>query len=182
MKKAFILILLLSVVFVVAVDRVTLTIFDSYQVDDRNITLARISKDRGVDSVIVCVNGVKGIVSEDRDRIVNKVRVDLVKAKLDAAELRLDYRCRNGCECDEKCDNTACVQDFIYSEEQNIESEETNGEEPEIIIIPPEEQEDEEISDETIIKPPEISVEGISVAILILIVLILGVIVLWKRS
>ncbi len=99
------------------VERVTLFNEQSFLFDGKNVTLV----DSSEDSVIICVNGQKDIVSEGKT--INGVLIDLVESNEGNARLKLDYDCQDDCRCDgDECNNNAC---FITREPGTTTSETT---------------------------------------------------------
>jgi len=116
-------ILLLSIVCILAVhivyaevERPTLSIGQSFLFDGKNVTLV----DSSEDSVIICVNGEKTIISNQKT--VNGVIIDLVDSDESQAKLRLDYECNKDCECNEdECSNNICFR-FMQAATTSIEN------------------------------------------------------------
>lgn len=111
-KFFFIFFILLFVGFVdAASEKVTLNINQSYLIEGKNVTLINSNKD----SIILCINNVRDIISETR--IINGVFVDLKDSNDKNATIRLVYSCEN-CICDGSCGNNRCFE--IKSEEKKI--------------------------------------------------------------
>ncbi len=175
MKKLIIFILLLNLAVVSAVDRATLESGNSFLMEDKNVSLVR--TDSKHEAAIFCVNGEKGIVREDETRRVNGVYIELMDVKENIARVELTYECSRNCVCDSGCNNDLCFKADT--------GEDLNGDNGDAGT-------DEEIGDssdgladnydETVVDIEEKGVRGIVLAALIVAVLILGVIVLWKRT
>lgn len=99
------------------VERVTLFNEQSFLFDGKNVTLIN-SND---DSIIVCVNREKTIISNEKT--VNGVIVERTDSNEGSAKLRLDFECRDDCSCDgNECNNNAC---FITRESSTSTTSET---------------------------------------------------------
>lgn len=83
----------------------TLAPGSSYIIKDKNITLMGISDDE--ESVLICVNNEKAILSEDRT--INDVYLSLRKVEDDSADIKIEYKCPN-CICSKECSNELCNQ------------------------------------------------------------------------
>ncbi len=105
--KTWLLIMFILILMSVAysdTERVTLFNGQSFLFDGKNVTLV----DSSEDSVIVCVNGQKDIVSEGKT--INGMLVELVDSNEGDARLKLDYDCQDDCICDgHECNNNACL-------------------------------------------------------------------------
>lgn len=78
---------------------------ESYFFEQKNITLLDInSKD---EKILVCVNGIKGIVSDSRK--VNYVDIKVKNIEKNSTKLRVDYECKD-CVC-EDCENIPCFDE-----------------------------------------------------------------------
>ena len=179
---SIIIFLLFSIIFVFATERATISTGQSYHIKGKNVTLVNVNPIKDV--AIFCVNNIKGIVSKERSRVINDAHINLIKAEGNEVSIRVDASCTNGCDCDETCNNTLCIEEIIESESDEINEEEIDLEEqdkiPEIIVVSKgEEQENIIIDTQTPDSKPLIS--GLSIAILFIIILILGIIVLWKK-
>ena len=108
------LILLTAISVYAEVERVTLFNEQSFLFDGKNVTLV----DSSEDSVIVCVNGQKDIVSEGKT--INGMLVELVDGNEGDARLKLDYDCQDDCSCDgDECNNNACLN-FINTASSTV--------------------------------------------------------------
>ena len=173
MKKWSLLILVLgSILTVGAADRATLSIGSSYLIDNKNVTLIR--ADVTDDVAIFCVNGVKSVVGKNRYKVVNDVGIDLFSVKSNQLGADLIYKCDDGCECID-CDNSACFkqnEDGLVLEEEIIEASDTDGFRDVVT----------ELGTEENIEPVNVESGGVIMAVLIIIVLILGLVVLWRKD
>lgn len=170
MKAVLILLLLLSIGIVYAKD-VNLGPGKSYEIDGKNITLIR--HDSRNNNAIFCVNGIKHIIEEDKTRTINEVFIEVKRITKDSVEIDVKYKCKD-CVCDQTCDNSIC---FDGDEEEQVEAP---PEEPQQEITQ-QTQEPQETEQEETITPVKIGMQGIILAITIFIVVILGIIVLWKK-
>ena len=180
MKKVLFIVLFLCPIIIYAAERATLEAGQSYLLEDKNITLIKL--DSKHDSAIFCVNGKKGIVGEDNAENINEVYIELIRLRLTSAMIDLSYDC-NKCSCVE-CSNEACFDDeqIKYEATEDIieeDKDEVLYEEPNIIDTENGKTYD---AGETVIKTTSNSVQGIAIAILVIIVLFLGVIALWKKT
>lgn len=142
-------------------------------IEDRNITLLAINDNEK--SAIFCVNGVKNIVDEDDFNIINDVWIEIIRIENGIVSLQADYTCKD-CMCDENCDNSIC---FVEEpEEIQGPSEELVEEIPENNVINVETGDLENVY----IEPAGIGRSGIIFALLIIIILILALIVLWRKN
>lgn len=164
----FLLFLVIFSVFVSA-RNIDLIIGYNYVIEDRNISLVRTLEDK----VVICVNGEKSVVSEDIPKYVNDVRVNLIRVRNNIATFDFSYNCRDECFCEEGCDNSGCfgIEEEVTENNLDIVTEDMEEVKEEPVLIKKEE----------VISNSGISSLGIIVAILVTIVLILGVIVLWRR-
>lgn len=96
-----------------------LEIGQSVELRNQNITLINI--DEKGDSVLLCVNGEKGIVSEDRDKIINSVTVSVKYVKENSAKIEFQSSC-NDCELN---DNTVCFDECSSDSECEDNNEAT---------------------------------------------------------
>lgn len=166
MNRLIMLWVLLSVLLAYGAERTTLEIGKDYVLEDKKISLVDVSSKQ--DAAIFCVNGQKGIVSESSINKINDVFIELSRIREDTVYIELTYECHGDCICDEKCDNTAC---FVRNEEPLTEDNTDDA----IVITSGN-------GDEIFVEPTSINVNGIIIALLIVIVLFLGIFVLWKRS
>lgn len=177
MKKWLILVFLLSTIIVFADERITLEIGEEFELEGKNIALVKL--DAKHDAAIFCVNGQKGIVSEDGTNSINGVYIELERLTVTSARVDISYDCDDeNCECGIECNNDVCFEtvEELIDENDEIIVEDVEAGEP---------LEDVEVTvdgDETIIEPESVGTQGIVIAVLIILVLILGVVVLWKRS
>ena len=172
MRKTILLLILLNVCLVLAGDKTTIHLGESYLLENKNITFVR--TDSRYDQAIFCVNGIKDIITEDDARFINGVYIELIRLRSDSASIEITYSCKK-CLCGPECSNTACFAERIPSD--------INGDD-EIIVeeTASSDQENTSISEEEVIEPPQQGTQGIFLASLIIVVLLLGIIVLWKKS
>lgn len=107
MKKVMVIIILLvciSIAYAIT-EYATLNQNSSYIIKDKNITLLGISDDE--ESVLICVNSEKAILSEDRT--INNVYLSLRKVEDGSADIRIEYKCPN-CFCSKECSNELCYK------------------------------------------------------------------------
>src|SRR3989344_6084997 len=107
MKRKIIILLIFVIVlanFAYAdIQRVDFVNGESFLFDGKNISLV----DSSADSIIICVNGQKTIISDEKT--VNGVIISVSDSDEGTARLRLDYECRDDCSCDgNECRNNAC--------------------------------------------------------------------------
>ena len=170
-------ILLISLIIVLSIEGASKK-FDlgpgqDFLIEDRNITLLAINDNEK--SAIFCVNGVKNIVDEDDFNIINDVWIEIIRIENGIVSLQADYTCKD-CVCGENCDNSICfVEEPEEIQEQPEETEEENFED-EVIPINTEELEN------VYVEPIGIGRGGIIFASLIVIILILALIVLWRKN
>ncbi len=166
MKKLIVLVILCSVLLVHGAERVTLDFGESYIIDGKNVTLVKADSKR--DTALFCVNGVNGIVKESTSNNVNGVYIQLIRLKDNVATVEISYRCKD-CFCGDECNNDVCLDKKVI--------EDINGEvDKEPIIIKKINSKNEDI-----IEVKDSGIKGIIVALLIIIVLMLSIIVLWKK-
>ena len=113
-NKAIFVVFLVMVVFALAkTETVKFGKMDSYELKDKNITV--ITYDEEDDKVILCVNGERAIVSEDRDKTVNGLLIHIREVKQSYAKLEISRTCSGSkCSCEkvgEECDNTPCFDE-----------------------------------------------------------------------
>lgn len=127
LKLLLIFLLLINIFYAYAeVERVTLFNGQSFLFDGKNVTLV----DSSEDSVIICVNRQKDIVSEGKT--VNGVLIELVESNEGDARLKLDYDCQDDCRCDgDECNNNACFITRVLSTSTTSETTGTSVEENE---------------------------------------------------
>ncbi len=107
-------------------ERVTLFNEQSFLFDGKNVTLV----DSSEDSVIICVNRQKDIVSGGKT--INGVLIELLDSNEGDARLKLDYDCQDDCRCDgDECNNNACFITRELSTSTTSETTETSVEEDE---------------------------------------------------
>ena len=150
MKQIIFLLILLYVPFVFAGEKATLSIGESYLLENRNITFVR--ADSRYDSAIFCVNGVKGIVSEDTARSINDAYIELIRLRSDSASIEVTYSCKK-CVCGSECSNAACFTETIP--DLNNDGEITEEE----IILP--DQEDTSLSEEDVVESVQQGTRGL---------------------
>lgn len=147
---------------------VDLSRWESFEFQGKNITILNLNEDD--DKAIICVNNVKTIVSDEKEKNIEHVSIDLRHVNNGVASLRLDGTCRK-CECDENCANELCG---ISSDSQTTEVEEKseNGE------VVEEKEQHISLTGEHI----EESDFMLLTSFLIIVVVILGIIVFIKKS
>ena len=138
----------------------------SYEIDGKNITLIKFDPEYA--NALFRVNQVIDIVKEDQPKTINEVFIEAFNIKPNGVITSIDYKCR-GCTCTKDCDNSVCFK----VEEEPIPKEQQETENPPENIT----QEYEE----KIITPVTINYSTIAIAILIIFVLLLGLIVIWKK-
>lgn len=112
MKKGMVMILAIALFFISLSSAFALTeyteliIGESYQIKDKNITLIGISSDE--ESLIVCVNNQKEILSNDKT--INEIGLHIRDTNKTSASLKITYKCPN-CICSSECSNKFCVGD-----------------------------------------------------------------------
>jgi hypothetical protein len=115
--------LLLTLLLVTTVQSIStlkeLKIGESFVTENQNITL--LDLDRGDEKVILCINGVKGIVSETRNRKVNNVLVEVRSVKRDKANIKFESNCNN-CQLN---NNNACFNQCTSSLDCDDNNEDT---------------------------------------------------------
>ena len=105
--KLWLLALLLVVPGVLASsDTVELEVGDSHEIEGMNVTLLGINIEED-NSILICVNGVKGIVSNTNS--VNGVYVDAMKIREDYTKVKLEKTC---IDCNEG-DNEECIAEEL---------------------------------------------------------------------
>ncbi len=173
MKNLILILLVLSILFVIAEEKVVFIESKSFLIDGKNITLVKANKD----GAVFCVNGVKGIVSEGKSNIINGVWIETEDFNpiIKTLETDITYKCKK-CLCDTSCNNNACLKSSIKQIISNVNDKETDNE-----IIIKEDENLQEITGEVIVSSPSISKAGIVTSILVVVILILGLIVLWKK-
>ena len=169
----WILTFILLNIFLVGADQSIFAPGKGILIDDKNITLIKI--DERTEKVLFCVNGIHGIIEEERSRTINGVSIDVERVATNRVVTDIDYKCRN-CICDKECDNSAC---FKKVEELSFPEEEVGDEEPEetidkIVIVK------KDITKE-VIESADIEIQSIIIALLIVFIVILGLIVLWRK-
>lgn len=70
-----------------------LKVGDSVIIENQRVSL--LSLDKKEDKVVLCVNDVKTIISKDRDRTINNVRVDIRSITESQVKLKLESSCKN---------------------------------------------------------------------------------------
>ncbi len=104
--KWWILVFILVIVSISeAVMDVELSRGESYEFQGKNITILNLNEKD--DKAIICVNNVKTIISDNKEKTINPIVIDLKYVKDGVARLRLDGNCRR-CVCDESCSNDLC--------------------------------------------------------------------------
>ena len=88
--------------------------FDSMEIENQNITLLKL--DEKNDKAIVCVNGVKAIISDNDAKAVNNVLVEIRDVKAGYVKLRLESNCDdcildNNNECLHECNSNIDCND-----------------------------------------------------------------------
>jgi hypothetical protein len=139
---AFLAILLVLVSFVFAkTDTVILAIGESHVVDDNNVTL--IDYDKREDKVLVCVNGKKGIVTDERR--IGDVYIEIKTFKDNGVRMSLEANCD---ECRVR-DNSECfpkavkeIEESEIVEEKELEEIEEKGEVKEVVELEEENEEE----------------------------------------
>ena len=170
----FFLLALLMSILVSAGKRVTLSPEESYRIEDKNITFVR--GDSRYDHAIFCVNGKRGIIREEQTLSIHGVSIELHRLRTDSASIEVTYECKKCLPCID-CDNSIC---FTANREIRNENEE-DSEPVELDVFTGEEPMKQE--DAVVIQPPSlVKIRGIFIALLTLIVLLLGIIVLWRKS
>jgi len=172
MKRVSFFVFFLSLLLVSAVEEVSFVPGKSFQVYDKNITLIKIDDKYRV--AVFCVNGVKGIVEEDVVKVINDVKIDVIDIEKATVSTELDYMCKRECECKINCDNTHCsIKETVPRED--LKPSPLAKETP--III----DEREKKKDETYVEPLSLGKSSLIIATLIIVVLILGLVALWRR-
>jgi len=174
MKIAIIFLMMIGLLVVVGAssERAELAPGESFTIANKNVTL--ITVDDTHDNTIFCVNGVKGIVSEDDSNIINEVTIEVLRIRRDVVDVDADYTCKN-CDCGDECDNSVCYDIIDVAEDIG------NGVD-EIEVISGENGVGPISDEEGFVEPVGIGTKGILFAVLIIIILILGLIVLWKKT
>lgn len=121
MRRIIILIILLfSIAFVSAgsyqktTERFALEEGESAELNGKMLTLLNLDFDR--ERAIVCVNGERTILGMRKAKTINKAMLELKKVTLNKAEIRMWVNCP-GCECDESCDNSVCIDECYEDKE-----------------------------------------------------------------
>ncbi len=174
MKKHIFAFLLISSFLVYAAERVELGNGESYLIEDKNVTLVK--SDSKNDAAIFCVNGKKGLVGEDKSKNVNGVYIELIRLSRTSAIIDVSYDCKK-CSCVE-CSNEACLE---KQEELIFAAEPEDIEENEPIIMKSITGNTVDAG-ETVVQPSSIDAKEIVIAGLIILVLLLGIIVIWRRT
>ena len=169
MLRYIIIVLFLLAIFVQA-ERVTLTDGDNYKKDDKNVTL--IKSDRDADKALFCVNGITRILREREEKMINDVILDIRDVRSDRVILNIEYSCK-GCTCDIGCDNSVCFKEGPKRKELLEQFEESRQGDTVVTIS-------REKSAEDTVQPIRIPTVWIIMSILIIVLLLLGVILLWK--
>ena len=170
-------ILLISLIFVLSIEgaskKFDLRPGQDFLIEDKNITLIAINDNEK--GAIFCVNGIKNIVDEDDFNIINDVRIEILRIENGIVSLQADYTCKD-CVCDESCDNSIC---FVEEpEEVQEQPDEIKEETSENDVIPINTEDLENIY----VESAGIGRGGIIFASLIVIILILALIVLWRKN
>tara|TARA_Y100000034_G_C6789575_1_gene353446 strand:+ start:384 stop:935 length:552 start_codon:yes stop_codon:yes gene_type:complete len=97
----------------------TIKVGESIVIEDQNVTVMD-TETKG-DKVLLCVNGVKSIVSDEKDRTVNNVFVSVSRVKEFEARLKLESRCD---ECTLN-NNVACYDECSQDSDCNDDDEKT---------------------------------------------------------
>lgn len=116
MNKILLLIILLSTLVNANTEIVNMKKGDSILLEGKNITL--INLDNEDDKVVICINNVKSIVSDEKT--TNEVIIDVKSVKDDYARIGFEVIC-DDCICDESCLNNDCFsqKECIYNTECN---------------------------------------------------------------
>ncbi len=86
-------------------ERITLLPGQSFLFDGKNISLI----DTSPDSIIICVNGEKTIISDEKT--ISDVLIGVSDSSESDARLRIEYDCSKDCKCDgNECNNNACFR------------------------------------------------------------------------
>ncbi|MBL7100968.1 MAG: hypothetical protein ISS23_03385 [Nanoarchaeota archaeon] len=86
-------------------ERISLEEGQSIDFNGKRLTLLNLDFEK--EKVIVCVNGEKMILA-DEIKVTNGATLDLRKVTINKADIRIRVNCP-GCECDETCDNSICL-------------------------------------------------------------------------
>jgi len=176
MKKGIVLFLLMiSFVFALTTD-IELRKFESYEFKGKNITLLNLNADD--DKVIVCVNNFKTIVSDRKT--VNGLVVDLKNIKDDVVSFELENGCRENCICDDSCDNNRCGIIRKVQDKSGVGSDSEKNNENNDVVTGSTVKTDLYSKKEDSVS--EVKNINFFTFILIDIVVILGILVLLKRS
>lgn len=104
MKKVLILIVLLATLVSARTEKITLERYESFRINDKNVTLLNLDKSN--DKIVVCVNNVQGIVS--KEKLVNGAMIDLRSVSKDKATLSIEVNSQG--DCTGECDNSLCLE------------------------------------------------------------------------
>jgi len=128
-KRAFLMVFLVMCVFALAkTEDIRFGVLDSYEIKDKNITVMRY--DEKDDKVVVCVNGVKGIISDEEDKSISGLSIHVETVKDEYAKLEITRFCEGSkCSCEDvgdECDNTPCFDECKEDRECDDGDELTN--------------------------------------------------------
>jgi len=131
MIKYIVMLILVSLIVNAATETIDLSIGDSFDLLDKNVTLMAVNDDEG--KIIVCVNNQKVIIEDNDEKLVNGVYIEVERVNSGNARLKIERDCKN-CECGENCNNELCIQpskEEVFNDAGNI-NEDVNIETNEI--------------------------------------------------
>lgn len=69
-------------------------ILDSIEIKNQNITLLNLNS-KGEDKVVLCINGIKSIFAEDKEKTINNAIVKVINIKTDQSRIRVESNCKD---------------------------------------------------------------------------------------
>jgi hypothetical protein len=129
MKRGVLLLFLVIGIGLVSADhaKITLEKGQNFVIDGRNVTLLRFSDSEG--KVVLCINNHRYIFDENKQKIVDNLRVEITRIRIDRVELNLKGINMAGSDCNEDCSNDKCMISEKPGEE--VITEPSAGEIPE---------------------------------------------------
>jgi len=161
--KRWILLFIVLNLFVVQADTIFLGVGESYTSEGLNVSVSAINRGKA----IICVNGEKTIFSDNKVKVIDNVFIEARDINVD--KVKLDIECDD---CDylnsgKDLSNQICFGNLVNIDDLGVDDSDFN-----------EDFIDDQIE---VIDNENISFQGLMLALLVFVVLVLAIILIWKR-